>query len=216
MRLTQPLTQPIRRLRPGEAALQRSAPWQHPLLQNPKLPRRRFKKPLPRAMVLDALPRAVAALPDVLDHPLDTGSLAAMSHAALVSGMALANSGLGMAHGVAAALGIECGTPHGLACAVMLPVALRVNFDDAFLDYAELERAIDPRSTRSDRGDAEAFVARIERLCREAGVPQRLSSLGLAADRVGWLAENSRGASMRGNPRELDTETLREVLLAAW
>ena len=50
-----------------------------------------------------------------------------MAHAALLSGMALANSGLGMAHGVAAALGVHCRTPHGLACAVMLPAALRVN-----------------------------------------------------------------------------------------
>ncbi len=176
----------------------------------------RFKKPLPRAMVLDALPRAVAALPEVLAHPQAMEPRAAMSHAALVSGMTLANSGLGMAHGVAAALGIECGTSHGLACAVMLPVALRVNCDDAFLDYAELERAIDRSSHRSDRADAEAFVARIERLCCEAGVPQRLSELGLPADRVEWLAENSRGASMRGNPRELTVEALREILQAAW
>jgi alcohol dehydrogenase class IV len=139
-----------------------------------------------------------------------------MSHAALVSGMALANSGLGMAHGVAAALGIECGTPHGLACAVMLPIALRVNLAEAFLDYAQLERAIDPGSTGSDWIDAEAFVVRIERLCREAGVPQRLSELGLPADRISWLAENSGGASLRGNPRELDTETLRGILQAAW
>lgn len=176
----------------------------------------RFKKPLPRAMVLDALPRAVAALPEALAHPRAVEPRAAMSHAALVSGMTLANSGLGMAHGVAAALGIECGTPHGLACAVMLPVALRVNFDDAWLDYAELERAIDRSSHRGDRADAEAFVARIERLCCEAGVPQRLSDIGLPADRVEWLAENSRGASMRGNPRDLDTETLRGILQAAW
>lgn len=176
----------------------------------------RFAKPLPRAMVLDALPRAVAALPAVLDQPLEPESRAAMSHAALVSGMALANSGLGMAHGVAAALGIECGTPHGLACAVMLPIALRVNFDEAWLEYATLERAIDPSSTRSQRADAEAFISRIERLCREAGVPQRLSELGLRADRVAWLADHSRGASMRGNPRELDAETLGGILQAAW
>jgi alcohol dehydrogenase class IV len=51
----------------------------------------------------------------------------AMAHAALLSGMALANSGLGLAHGVAAASGAECGVSHGLACAVMLPVALRAN-----------------------------------------------------------------------------------------
>ena len=175
----------------------------------------RFAKPLPRALVLDSLPLAVAALPRVLADPLDEGPRAALSHAAFVSGIALANSGLGMAHGVAAALGIECGTPHGLACAVLLPVALRVNLADAFRDYAALERAIDPSSTRSDRYSAEAFVARIEQLCGEAGVTQRLSALGLAADRITWLAENSRGASMRGNPRELDAETLREILTAA-
>ena len=50
-----------------------------------------------------------------------------MSHAALLSGMALANSGLGMAHGVAAALGTHCRVPHGAACALMLPAAIRVN-----------------------------------------------------------------------------------------
>ena len=41
------------------------------------------------------------------------GAREAMAHAALLSGMALANSGLGMAHGVAAALGIHCRVPHG-------------------------------------------------------------------------------------------------------
>ena len=50
-----------------------------------------------------------------------------LAHAALLSGIALANSGLGMAHGVAAALGIHCQVPHGLACAVMLPATLQAN-----------------------------------------------------------------------------------------
>ena len=67
----------------------------------------RFRAPLPRALVLDALPRAIAALPRVLSSPADLTARTAMSHAALVSGMALTNSGLGMAHGVAAALGVR-------------------------------------------------------------------------------------------------------------
>lgn len=176
----------------------------------------RFATPLTRAMVLEALPRAVAALPAALVDPHDLEARSAMSHAALVSGMALANSGLGMAHGVAAALGVECGTPHGLACAVMLPATLRSNLEVAFRGYAALERAIALQPSRGDRADAEAFVTRIERLCHEAGVPRRLSALGLRADRIAWLAENSRGGSLRGNPRELDVESLREILADVW
>ena len=176
----------------------------------------RFRQPLPRALVLDALPRAVAALPAVLANPADLDARTALSHAALVSGIALTNSGLGMAHGVAAALGVECGTPHGLACAVMLPVALRVNEPVVQGDLALLERTIDGQAAGDDARAARAFVERIERLCREAGVPQRLREVGLAHDRLGWLAEHSGGASMRGNPVELDPATLLAILTACY
>jgi alcohol dehydrogenase class IV len=176
----------------------------------------RFAKPLPRALIIEALPRAIAALPRVLADPLNLEGRAAMSHAALVSGMALANSGLGMAHGVAAALGIECDTAHGLACATLLPITLRVNLDVAAPALAMLERSTAAGRSRGEQADAEAFVERIEKLCQEAGVPQRLSSLGLNADRVGWLAEHSFGSSMRGNPRDLAPATLQEFLAAAW
>jgi alcohol dehydrogenase class IV len=120
-----------------------------------------------------------------------------------------------MAHGVAAALGIECGTPHGVACAVMLPVALRVNEQVARGDLAMLERTLDP-AAGDDARAARAFVERIERLCLAAGTPQRLRDLGLAADRLGWLAEHSGGASMRGNPRELDAAALLPILAACY
>ena len=135
-----------------------------------------------------------------------------MSHAALVSGIALTNSGLGMAHGVAAALGIECGTPHGVACALLLPVALRVNCQVAQADLAILERAIDSTTSADDGTAAESFVKRIESLCREAGGPQKLAEIGFKRERIQWLAENSHGLSMRGNPVQLTTEELRLIL----
>ena len=65
-----------------------------------------------------------------------------MSHAALLSGMALANSGLGLAHGVAPALGIHCRVPHGMACAVMLPSALRINRQVRQAELATLARPL--------------------------------------------------------------------------
>jgi alcohol dehydrogenase class IV len=73
------------------------------------------------------------AIPNIREACRDGASRKAreaMAHAALLSGIALANSGLGMAHGVAAALGVHCRVPHGLACAVMLPTAIRVNCAD--------------------------------------------------------------------------------------
>ena len=176
----------------------------------------RFQAPLPRALVLDALPRAIAALPRALADPRDLDARAAMSHAALASGMALTNSGLGMAHGVAAALGIECGTPHGIACAMMLPVAVVVNRSVCENDFAMLEQAIDPDAPRDPVMAADAFVRRIADLCTTAGAPRRLADVGLSRDRLAWLAENSGGASMRGNPVSLDPQTLLPILERIW
>jgi alcohol dehydrogenase class IV len=176
----------------------------------------RVRRPLPRALVLEALPRAVAALPRVLEDPHDLQARAAMSHAALLSGMALANAGLGMAHGVAAALGVECGTPHGQACAMLLPVALRANAEVARSDLATLERAVDPSASPVDAVAAAALVARVEALCRHAGTPRRLRETGLPRERLGWLAEHSGGSSMRGNPRSLEATELVQLLEAAW
>jgi alcohol dehydrogenase class IV len=121
-----------------------------------------------------------------------------------------------MAHGVAAALGVECGTAHGLACGLLLPVALAVNAAVAAADYASLERAIDSAASAVDAIAAAAFVARIEALCGVAGLPRRLSDVGLRRERIGWLAENSGGASLRGNPVELDPATLVGILTRIW
>ena len=185
----------------------------------------RFQQPLPRCLVLESLPRAIDALPRLLlpkpegeDTQQWTDSRAAdraaMSQAALLSGMALTHSGLGMAHGVAAALGIGWSTPHGVACAVMLPTAMRVNRTASEHGFAMLERAVNPAASTVQAAAADAFVERIERLCNESGVPRRLSELGVTAGQLDWLAEHSGGASMRGNPVTLTPAELRSVLAA--
>jgi len=83
--------------------------------------------PMTDPLALAGLQGVAEALPMAYDTGHARAARERMSQAALLSGLALANSGLGMAHGVAAALGAVCRVPHGLACAVMLPCALRVN-----------------------------------------------------------------------------------------
>ncbi len=137
-----------------------------------------------------------------------------MSHAALLSGLALANSGLGMAHGVAAALGVHCNVAHGLACAVMLPVALRANRQVSEGPLAELARAIGLAAGGSDASAADALVALIEEINRRIGIPERLSDIGVRRDQIADLVRDCRGNSMSGNPRELSDDQLAQLLEA--
>ncbi len=171
----------------------------------------RFRWAVPRALVLDAFPKAMNALPRLLENPSDESAQSAMLHAAFISGVSLGNSGLGMAHGVAAALGVECGAPHGLACAALLPVALRVNQKIAEHDLATLDQVLDGKPLPPPES-AQRLIERIEGLCRLAGTPTRLYEFGLKKERLSWLAEHSGGNSMKGNPVQLSPAELGDVL----
>ena len=171
----------------------------------------RFRWAVPRALVLDAFPKAMNALPRLLENPSDESAQSAMLHAAFISGVSLGNSGLGMAHGVAAALGVECGAPHGLACAALLPVALRVNQKIAEHDLATLDQVLDGKPLPPPES-AQRLIERIEGLCRLAGTPTHLYEFGLKKERLSWLAKHSGGNSMKGNPVQLSPAELGDVL----
>ncbi len=168
---------------------------------------------LTSALALQGLEMAIPAITVAVRDGSRIEARAKMSHAALLSGMALANSGLGMAHGVAAALGVICGVPHGLACAVMLPAALRANRQIAMGRIAELARSVLKEVAFADEADAaDAFIERIDRICTEIGIPRRLGELGVEPHQVPELVAASRGNSMSGNPREISDDELRSIL----
>jgi alcohol dehydrogenase class IV len=183
----------------------------------------RRAKPIPRALCWQGLELALPAMFE-LSHDLTSRSAReAMSHAALLSGMALANSGLGFAHGVAAALGVHAHVPHGVACAVMLPTALYLNREIARDDLALLGR-LSSHWLRGEAGlpscdsqsVAEASVlhvlAVIRALNERLGVPRRLSALGITREQLPAIAKSSRGNSLDGNPRDVSDDELLAAL----
>lgn len=169
-------------------------------------------QPIPQALALHGLELAAGSIIEAVRDGTSRLAREHMAHAAFLSGVALANSGLGMAHGVAAALGIHCGVPHGLACAVMLPAAMRVNLPVREAELARLGEVLTGRTWSSATAAAEAAVERIEELLAAVNVPRRLSEIGVRDDQIDDLVRGSRGNSMNGNPRALSDEELRHIL----
>jgi alcohol dehydrogenase class IV len=176
----------------------------------------RRAKPIPRALCVQGLQLALPALPEAVRDGGCRWAREAMAHAALLSGIALANSGLGLAHGVAAALGAECGVAHGLACAVMLPAALETNREVSHAELAEIGRTILPRKFSSDIEAADALIQRIKNLAAEIKIPPRLRDLGVRREQIPALVTGSHGNSLAGNPRDISDEELAALLEKIW
>jgi alcohol dehydrogenase class IV len=172
----------------------------------------RVAKPIPRALALQGLALAGEALPEAFHDPSSRNGREQMAHAAFLSGLALANSGLGMAHGVAAALGVHAKVPHGLACAVMLPVAMRTNLEERWSEMADVGTALTRRTWPTRVAAAHAAVEFVEGLLDTLELPRTLSALGVTAEQIPALVHDSHGNSMNGNPRELADDELAELL----
>jgi alcohol dehydrogenase class IV len=173
----------------------------------------RKAQPIPQALAVQGLLLAVPAIAEAVEDGRSRTARERMSHAALLSGMALANSGLGLAHGVAPALGIHCRVPHGMACAVMLPSALRINRGARQAELATLARHLfSVAPAAPDDEAADLLIDKIEALCRRVGVPRRLADLGVRHDQIPALVKSSRGQSMSGNPVDVSDAELTRLL----
>ena len=68
-------------------------------------------------------------------------------------------------------------------------------------------------TSRPTRPQPISPVDRVERLCREVGVPARLSEFGIRREQIPSLVDDLRGNSMSGNPRDLDDAELEALLV---
>jgi len=170
-------------------------------------------KPFPKALVKDAFPRMFRALKVLANKPADLSARTDAAYGALVSGIALANSGLGAVHGFASGIGGMFDVPHGLICAVFLAPVLLANASAIGEQIADLVQS----GGFSIKGEAfEWLLAEIDELMKGFDLKRVFKSYGVPISRIKEIAERSVGSSMSGNPVELtqgDREKiLREVL----
>ena len=176
--------------------------------------------PLTDLLCADGIPRAARALPRIWDDPTDRAARRDMAWASLLSGMALANAGLGAVHGFAAPVGGMFPAPHGAVCAALLPHAMRVNVRALRARDAggvALDRYRQVAGWLTGRADArpEDGVEWIAALALKLRIPP-LGRYGVGwTDISGLAAQAARASSMKGNPIVLAEEELVEIVSSA-
>jgi alcohol dehydrogenase class IV len=157
--------------------------------------------PMTDAIALEGAKLAAQFLKRAYVDGKDIEAREGMALAALFSGIALANAGLGAVHGFAAPLGANFPVPHGTACAVLLPHVIAANRQQGVQKYDDIDRAVG--------GDAGEIC---NRLVTELKLP-RLGVFGLQERYIDSMVELAkRASSMRHNPVALDDQTLADVL----
>ena len=173
--------------------------------------------PLTDAVCREGLRRAAPALRTAVHQGSDPAARESMAAAAMLSGLALANAGLGVVHGLAGPIGGLIPAPHGAICAALLPYAMDVNLralrrrspgSEALRRYAELGTLL------ANRPDATAddAIAWVAALVADLGLPP-LSTFGLSAAMLPTIVQRAAVASStRTNPIVLSEPELAEIV----
>ena len=125
-----------------------------------------------------------------------------MALAQYVTAMAYSNVGLGIAHSMAHTLGAVYDTPHGVACAMMLPIVMDFNKECTGEKYKAIAEAFGVDTTGMDQ-DAyrKAAIDAVQQLSVDVGIPTRLEKL--KEEDLPFLCESAAAdACAPGNPRE--------------
>ena len=142
----------------------------------------------------------------------DRSAREGMAMSSLLAGMAFANSGLGLVHGLAHPLGARLGVPHGLACGRLLPHVMRYNAVVA----PERVAAVGTALTQEAQAGADEAIGAVEALVRDLEVPPGIGDVVIADDQMDVLAkEGLMAGAVRTNPRPVTQEEALGVLEAA-
>ena len=130
-----------------------------------------------------------------------------------IAGMGFSNVGLGIVHSMAHGLSALYDTPHGVACAILLPVGLEYNKTVSGERYRAIGKAMNVAGidSMSETEAADATIAAVRKLSADVGIPADLKGI-LKEEDVAFLSESAFADACRpGNPRETNVEEIAQL-----
>ena len=177
--------------------------------------------PLSDALAWSGLEHAKAGLIPAFTHgATDLAARSHMAYAAFLSGVALANAGLGVVHGLAGPIGAYHTIPHGVVCGTLLAEATRLTIETLFATpdqnpvalekYAKVGVLLSGQASRSLRDDCALLVETLQNWSEQTGIP-RLSHYAISRTDFAKIVKKS---NSKNGPVALSTAQMTALLEA--
>lgn len=130
---------------------------------------------------------------------------------ATTAGLAFGVAGTAAAHAIQYPVGALTHTAHGSGVACLIPYVMAWNAPEISTELDQIAGAI-------GLGAGAEVIPAIAKLFGRIGIPRSLRDLGLAEDKLDWVAEQSCGIArlIQNNPRPLPPEDMRRLIGAAY
>lgn len=151
----------------------------------------------------------------------DAAARERMAYASLISGINLAQTGLGSVHGLASPLGAFYPVPHGIVCGTLVATATRTNInamlerdpDNVAIErYARVSEVLSQRRFKSTDEALDQLVELLMKWTYDLQL-EKLSRYGLKSSALDHVVAHSRGSSMKTNPIVLTDEEIKSILI---
>ncbi len=130
-----------------------------------------------------------------------------------IAGMGFSNVGLGIVHSMAHGLSALYDTPHGVACAIILPTGLEFNQEATGDKYKALAEAMGVANAEgmTQAEYRKAAIDAVKQLSADVGIPANLKGI-LKEEDIDFLSESAYADACRpGNPRDISLEQIKEL-----
>ncbi len=163
--------------------------------------------PMSQGMALEGMALVKQYLPRAYADGKDMEARAHMMAAACMGATAF-QKGLGAVHALSHPIGAVYNTHHGTTNAVCIPAVLLFN-------RPEIEDRIEAAAAYMGiKGGFDGFLAFVENLNAELGIPTRLGDLGVGSDRIDELTAMAlQDPSVGGNPVKMTPENTKALFL---
>ena len=167
--------------------------------------------PMTDMMHLEAIRLVSLSLRDAVANK--PSGRAGMALGQYIAGMGFSNVGLGIDHAMAHGLSALYDMPHGKACAILLPTAMKFNAPKTGDKYRRIALAmgVDGAGKMPLATARRAAVAAVEKLARDVGIPPDLKGV-LKKEDIPFLAKSAYADACRpGNPRDVSVRDIERL-----